>query len=102
MYFIAGMTRLAGVVALWQSTEQRCREEEAADAASVTRLVRGALLSPSSERAVVVFVLIMRMLLRCWRGQADAGLGALRTPTVRGGLSNHVSVRLAGKLPAHV
>ena len=36
-----GMARLAVAVVLWQSAEQRRREMEAADAASVARLVRG-------------------------------------------------------------
>ena len=35
------MSSFAVAVALWQSAEQRCREVEAADAASLARLVRG-------------------------------------------------------------
>ena len=35
------MTRLAVAVVLWQTAEQRRREQEAADSASVARLVRG-------------------------------------------------------------
>ena len=76
---------LAVAVAFWQSAEQRHLEMEAADEASVARLVRGVcvLLSRCAERTIVVFALVMCMLLRRWRGQAGAGLGELRTPAVR-------------------
>ena len=45
-----------------QSAEQVCREVEAADAASVARLVRGVLSSRSTARAAVVFVLMLCIL----------------------------------------
>ena len=57
---------------------------EAADGASVARLVRGVLfLSRFPERAVAVFEQIICMMWWRWRGQAGAGLGALRAPAVR-------------------
>ena len=80
----AGMTTLDVAVALWQSAEKRCRELEAADAASVARLVRGVCCCGGTlERVVVVFGLVMCMLLWWWHGQAGAGLRELRAPAVR-------------------
>ena len=56
MCYAVGMKRLALAVVLWQSAEQRCREVESADAASVARLVYVVLLlSRSPKHAVVVF-----------------------------------------------
>ena len=75
-----GVVRLVVAVVLWQSAEQRRGEVEAADAASMARLVRGVYCC----RAVAVLVLAKCMLLLWrWRGQAGAGLGALRSPAVR-------------------
>ena len=65
----------------WQSEEQRRRELEAADAASVARLVRGMCSCPSC--CMYTDNVSMCMLRRWWRGQAAAGLLQLRTPAVR-------------------
>ena len=62
-----GTTGLAVAVVLWQSADQVCREVEAADAASVARLVRGrVLLSRCPERTVAVSVSVMCMLVWRW------------------------------------
>ena len=54
----AVLTRLAVAVVSWQSAEQRCREMEASDAASVARLVRGV----RSLHVVVAFVSMFCMM----------------------------------------
>ena len=52
------MTGFAVAAVFWQSAEQVCREVEATDAASVTRLVRVVLLlSQLLEHVVVALVL---------------------------------------------
>ena len=67
-----------------QSTEQSCRELEAADVASVARLVRGSWhASAFGMRELLVFVVLMSWLSLWWVAQALAGLGELRTPAVR-------------------
>ena len=58
MCYAAGMNSSAVAVALWQSAEQRCREVEAADAASVARLVRGVCCCCIARNTpAIVFVL---------------------------------------------
>ena len=60
----AGMSIFAVAVALWQSAEQRCREMEAADAASVARLVRGVCCCHvCPEHIIAVLLLVICMLL---------------------------------------
>ena len=82
-----GVTMLALAVALWQSAEQRRREVEAADAASLARLVRGVfvvvVVVSGRGSVAAVFVATMCVLLWWWRDQASVGLGALRSPAVR-------------------
>ena len=64
----------------WQTAEQRCREVEAADVASVARLVRG--VRSTLECVVGIFARIICMLWQRWHGQAAVGLGELRSPAV--------------------
>ena len=75
----------------WQSAEQLCREVEVADAASMARLVRGVYCCGVAGNTPLVVV--MCTLVWCWRGQASAGLGALRSPAV--GNSNFFVVVVA-------
>ena len=85
---VTGFSCGGGVVA--QSTEQVCREVEAADTASVARLVRGVCCFRVTLNApLLCVVLVMYVLLWwwCWRGQAVAGLGGLRTPVVLPGVA---------------
>ena len=61
----AGMTMLAVAVVLWQSAEQRRREVEAADAASVARLVRGVCCCRVARNASL---LCLYWSFVCWCG----------------------------------
>ena len=63
-----GVTMLALAVALWQSAEQRRREVEAADAASLARLVRGVFVVAVvvSGRGCVAAVFVATMCVLLW------------------------------------
>ena len=68
---------------LWQSAEQCRREVEAADAASVARLVRGVCYCHAARNAPLLCLYRSYVCWWwCWRGQTGAGLGALRSPAV--------------------
>ena len=80
----AGMPRVDATVVLWQSVDQRRREVEAADAASLSRLVRGVgvVAALPHNTPLLCFVLIMFVLL--WSG----GCGAWRFANSRGAQLN--------------
>ena len=65
----SGLTTLVVAVPLWQSAEQRCREMEAADAASVARLVRGVCCCRVARNAPL---LCLYRSYVCWCGAGVA------------------------------
>ena len=60
------MTRLAVAVVSWQTAEQQRREVEAADAASVARLVRGVCCCRVARRVFLLCFVIDMCVLWWW------------------------------------
>ena len=94
----AGMTRVALPVAVvGQSAEQVCREAEAADTASVARLVRGVCCCQTRTVFMLRFVLTMcnGVVVMAWSG----GCGSWRAASSRGARHNCCWCQLCVTVP---